>query len=337
MEKVWQKDFGYAFFRPYIQWAVRNSYSKITIKGPENIPNPEEVSVLIAGNHCNCLMDALVLLQARKEPTAFVARADIFKNPFIARILGNLRILPIYRQRDGADSKAKNIAVFDNVVECLESGMAFSIFPEGTHRPHRSLLPIKKGVFRIAQQAVAANPDRKVVVVPMGLEYDDYFNIMRPVTISFGSPMEIKGGESLEVLAEELKARISKLITYFPYDADFEAKEKEFEDSKKPSFGIIHWIAAALLFPFLLISGFLCSPMLIATAFFKTKIKDHAWYNTVRFGAKLALTPFTVAGAAIAGFVHLPWYLALVFIAVTLYAHPLFYSILIFYKRLLAK
>ena len=337
MKKVWEKDFGYTFFRPYIQWAVRNTYSKITVKGLENIPDPKEVSVLIAGNHCNCLMDALVLLQARKEPTAFVARADIFKNPFIAKILGNLRILPIYRQRDGGDSKAKNVAIFDNVVECLNQGMAFSVFPEGTHRPHRSLLPIKKGVFRMAQQAVAENPGKKVVIVPMGLEYDDYFNIMRPVTISFGEPMEIKGGEVLDELAEELRVRISGLITYFPYDDEFEEKEKAFEESKKPSFGLVHRILAVLLLPLFILTGFLCLPMLLATAFFKSKIKDRTWYNTIRFAGKLALTPFTVIGAAVAGFSHLSWLPAVILVIATLYAHPIFYRILIFYKRLLAK
>lgn len=337
MKKVWEKDFGYTFFRPYIQWAIRNTYSKVTVKGLENIPDPEKVSVLITGNHCNTLMDALVLLQARKAPTAFVARADIFKKPFFAKILGNLRILPIYRQRDGGDSKEKNIAIFDNVVECLNAGMAFAIFPEGMHRPRRSLLPIKKGVFRIAQQAVGSNPDRKVVIVPMGLEYDDYFNIMRPVTISFGGPMEIKGGEALDSLAEELRTRISGLISYFPDDENLEANEKAFEESKKRHYGPLHMLLAVALLPVFLISGLLCSPMLILAGILNSAIKDRAWHNTMRFGSKLFLTPFTVIGAAIAGFINLKWPLALLLVIATLYAHPVFYRILSFYKRIFGK
>lgn len=337
MEKVWEKDSGYTFFRPYVQWAIRNTYSKITVKGLENIPDPGEVSVLITGNHCNTLMDALVLLQARKAPTAYVARADIFKKPFFAKILGNLRILPIYRQRDGGDSREKNIAVFDNVVECLNAGMAFAIFPEGMHRARRSLLPIKKGVFRIAQQAVESNPGRKVMIVPMGLEYDDYFNIMRPVTVSFGEPMEIKGGEPLDVLASELKTRISGLITYFPDDENLDANEKAFEESKKRSYSPLYWLLAAILLPLFLVTGFLCSPMLLLTCILTSLIKDRAWHNTMRFGSKLFLTPFTVIGAAIAGFIHLKWPLALILIIATLYAHPVFYRILSFYKRLLGK
>lgn len=337
MKKVWEKGLGYSLFRPYVQWATRNSYSKITIKGKENIPDLNQVSVLFASNHCNTLMDALVLVQARKEPSAFVARADIFKKPAVAKFLRNLRILPIYRQRDGADSMAKNVEVFDNAVDCLNHGMAFCIFPEGTHRPHRSLLPIKKGVFRIAQKAVAENPERPVVVVPVGIEYDDYYNIMRPVTVSFGEPIEVKGGENLENLTELLRERLSKLITFFPYDEHFEEAEKAFEESKKPSYGPLHYLLAVSLLPFFIISGLLCLPMILAAAFLKKGIKDRAWHNTVRFACKLALTPLTVIAAAIAGFCCLPWYFALALIAATLYAHPAFYLILIFYKKLISK
>lgn len=337
MKKVWEKDFGYTLFRPYVQWAVRTTYSKITVKGLENIPDPEKVSVLITGNHCNTLMDALLLLQSRKAPTAFVARADIFKNPTAARILGNFRILPIYRQRDGGDSREKNVAVFSSVVECLNSGMAFAIFPEGMHRARRSLLPIKKGVFRIAHQAIAANPDRRVMVVPMGLEYDDYFNIMRPAAVSFGEPMEIKGGEQFDQLAAELKDRISRLFTCFPDDGNLEACEKAFYDSKKVSYGPLHWLLAMVLLPFFLVSGFLCSPMLLLAGILNSTISDRAWHNTMRFASKLILTPFTVTGAAIAGFIHLEWPLALTLVIATLYAHPVFYWILSFYKRLLGK
>ena len=113
--------------------------------------------------------------------------------------------------------------------------------------------------------------------------------------------------EIYAALSISLHDRISSLITYFPDDENLEANEKAFEASKKPSYGVLHWILAALLLPVFLVTGFLCCPMLLATAFLKSKIKDHTWYNTIRFASKLALTPFTVIGAAIAGFIHLPW------------------------------
>ena len=335
MKKIWEYDFGYAFFRPYIEWAVRNSYSKITVKGLENLPDPKEVSTIITPNHCNTLMDSLVVLQSRKEPMSFVARADIFKNPFFARILHNLRILPIYRRRDCENTQEKNVAIFDAVVDSLNNGMAFSIHPEGTHRTRRSLLPIKKGVFRIAQQAAGSNPDRPVVIIPAGIEYDDYFNLMRPVTLTYGKPISIEGGEDLDELAELLHDRMAELITYFPDDSHLDEAEAAFYASRRPHFSKRHYAAAAALLPIFVLTGFLCSPMLLATALISRKLKDKAWLNTLRFACKLALTPFTVAGAAIAGFIHLSWPLAIAFAVLTAYSHPIFYRILIFYKRLL--
>lgn len=336
MKKIWEYDFGYAFFRPYIQWAIRNSYSKISVKGLENLPDPKSVSLIITPNHCNTMMDSLVVLQSRKEPMSYVARADVFKKPFFAHILNNLRILPIYRKRDGADNQEKNVAVFDNVVESLNNGMAFCIHPEGTHRTKRSLLPIKKGVFRIAQQAAKSNPERPVAIVPTGLEYDDYFNNMRPVTISYGKPIYIKGDEDLDELSQMLHDRIAELITYFPDDENLDAAQAAFDKSRKPHFNVLHYIAAVALLPIFIVTGFLCSPMLLATILITRNLKDKAWLNTIRFLCKVGLTPFTVAGAAIAGFTHLWWPLAIAFAALTAYAHPLFYLILVFYKRLIS-
>lgn len=337
MRKVWEYDFGYAFFRPYIQWAVRNSYSRMTVKGLENVPDPKDASVIITPNHCNTMMDSLVVLRSLKEPVAYVARADIFKKPFFAHILNNLRILPIYRSRDGGNSQKQNVAVFDAVVDCLNHGVSFCIHPEGTHNAHRSLLPLKKGVFRIAKQALETNPDRPVYIIPAGLEYDDYFNPMRPVTLTYGTPIRIEGNEDLDEQAASLYDRISELITWFPNDEHLAEAEAAFEASKRPRYNWLHYLAAVALLPAFVVTGFLCSPMLLVTAFLFGKIKDKAWMNTVRYSCKLALTPFTVAGAAIAGFIHLSWPLAIAFAVLTAYAQPLFYLILVFYKRLLRK
>lgn len=332
MRKVWKYDFGYTFFRPYIQWAARTCYSKITVEGLENVPDASKASVLLCSNHCNCLMDALIMLQSRREPTAYVSRSDIFKKPLIARCLNNMRILPIYRKRDGEDSQQRNVAVFDNVVECLNHGVAFSILPEGTHRARRSLLPLKKGVFRIAHQALESNPDRQVFIVPAGLDYTDFFHLAYPVKITFGEPMEIKGGEDLDELADELAGRLTTLFPYFPDDEHLDEREKAFDESRRPHPGFAHCLLSILLLPLLLVAGFLCSPILVLTAFFKNKLKDKAWINTTRFGCKLGLTPFIVLGALIAGFIHLPWWGALLLGLATLYAHPVFYRILALYR-----
>lgn len=335
MKNIWEYDFGYAFFRPYIDWALKTSYSKIEIQGGGNVPNPSNASVLIAANHCNTLMDALVILHSRKEPIAYVARADIFKKPFFAHILHNLRILPIYRRRDCQDSIEKNVPIFDNVVECISHGMMMSIHPEGTHRCRHSLLPLKTGIVRIAEQAAQTYPERPVFIVPAGLEYDDYYNNMGTVSLTFGKPIRITGNEDIYELTDRLRDRISELITYFPDDEHLDEAEAAFEKSRIPQYKAIHWIWAVLLLPLFLLFGFLCSPMILVSAYFRNRLKDQAWMNTIRYVSKLFLTPFTTIGAAVAGFIHLPWYGAILLVLATLFAHPIFYRIRAFYKKLI--
>lgn len=334
MQKVWEQNFWYDFFKPYIVWATRTSYSKITVKGAENIPDQSKNSVIFTANHCCTMMDSLVLLQARKEMMFFVARADIFKKKFFATLLLRMRIMPIYRHRDCDNTSARNAPVFKNIVEAMEHGGALSIHPEGTHDPRRTLLPFKKGTFFIAQQAANSNPDRPMYIVPAGLEYTHYFECMRPVTLTFGEPVRIYGNEDSEAITEELQNRVSKLITWFPDDEELPQREKEYNEKLKPRYGTAHKVLAAFLLPFWIIAGFLCSPILIATGLITRNLKDKAWLNTIRYSCKLALTPFITIGAAIAGFIHLPWYLAVLLIIAALYAHPVFYRILAFYKDL---
>lgn len=334
MEKDSVKKLIYNIFRKYVEWAVRTSYSRITVKGKENIPDAGTVSVIFALNHCNTMMDSLVLLQSRKEPTSFVARADVFNNPLAALILKGVNILPIYRSRDGEHSHEKNVPVFNAVVDILNNGMAFSIHPEGTHRARRSLLPMKKGIFRIAFQARRSNPDRPVVIVPAALDYDDFFNNMRPVTLSYGRPIPINGDEDMDVMSGILYDRMSELFTFFPDDERLQEAEAAFDASRKPHYIFLHHILAAALLPVFVLTGCLCSPMIIAAAIIKSKIKDKAWLNTVRFSCKLALTPFTVLTVAIVGAANLYWPFVIMLAVLTALSHPVFYLILVFYKRL---
>ena len=80
-------------------WHNKVFYRKVIIVGRENI-NPED-HLIYAPNHQNALMDALAVLFTQKGQLVFLARADIFKRNFLASILYFLKILPVYRIRDG--------------------------------------------------------------------------------------------------------------------------------------------------------------------------------------------------------------------------------------------
>ena len=80
-------------------WHNNVFYRKVIVLGRENI-NPDD-PLIFAPNHQNALMDALAVLFTHKGQPVFLARADIFKRKTIAAILYFLKILPVYRIREG--------------------------------------------------------------------------------------------------------------------------------------------------------------------------------------------------------------------------------------------
>ncbi len=137
-------------------------------------------------------MDALAILFAARQPVVFLARADIFKKPFVAKILNIVKMLPIYRIRDGYNSLERNQEVFDNTVGVLKSKIPLCILPEGNHEGLKRLRPLKKGIFRIAFQSEESNSfNLNLHIIPVGLDYSNYFNPGSDLTIVFGTPIRI--------------------------------------------------------------------------------------------------------------------------------------------------
>ena len=232
-KNIYDKDVSYNILKSFVDWCTRRSYRRIQVQGQENIPN--DGAVFLAPNHCNTLMDALVVLQATRGEKVFGARADMFNKPFVAKLMYFVRILPMVRQRDGLRNVLKNLETFDIIVDTLENGVPFCIFPEGRHRPAHSLLPLGKGILR---SAVAANDkfgkEKPIYIVPVGIEYGDYFRYRSTCLITFGKPFNVtefiadlnveNEAQLMEPLRKELRERMSELITFIPDDENLQAK-----------------------------------------------------------------------------------------------------------------
>lgn len=232
-QNIYDKDVKYDVLKPFVDWCTRRSYRRIQVQGRENIPT--DGAVLLAPNHCNTLMDALVVLQATRQDKVFGARADMFNNPLVAKLMYFIRILPMVRQRDGLRNVLKNHETFEVIVDTLEHGVPFCMFPEGRHRPAHSLLPLGKGITRTA---IAANDrfgkDKPVYIVPVGIEYGDYFRYRSTCLVSFGKPFNVtefiagldveNEAQINEPLRKELSQRMSELITFIPDDENLQSK-----------------------------------------------------------------------------------------------------------------
>lgn len=232
-DKIYKYDCLYAGLKPIVDWCTWNSYRKTGIKGKENIPT--DGAVLLSPNHCNTLMDALVVLRTQRKQVVFGARADLFNSSFIAKLMFFVRILPMVRQRDGLRNVLKNKDTQEVIVETLENDVKFCIYPEGTHRTKHSLQVLGKGVFRAALAANEKFGDKKpVYIVPVGIEYGDYFRYRSSCIVNFGEAINVtefiktldaeNEAQVIEALRKELTERMSKLITYIKADENYEGK-----------------------------------------------------------------------------------------------------------------
>lgn len=232
-KNIYDKDFGYNILKPIVDWNLKHSYRKVEVRGKENIPT--DGAVLIAPNHCNTLMDALVILRTFDNETVFGARADMFNNAFIAKLMYFIRILPMVRQRDGMRNVLKNYETQEIIVDTLKNKVRFCMFPEGRHRPAHSLQVLGKGVFRAALAANAEFGEKMpVYIVPAGIEYGDYFRYRSTSLVTFGKPINVtevvkelnldNEAQIMDHLRKDLTAKMSELITYINYDEDYAAK-----------------------------------------------------------------------------------------------------------------
>ncbi|MBO7331817.1 MAG: 1-acyl-sn-glycerol-3-phosphate acyltransferase, partial [Alistipes sp.] len=116
-KKIQDYNFWYWLLRFYVDLALKLSFRNIRYADREKIP--QDGAVIYAPNHTNALMDALVILAMDRKPKVFVARADIFKSPVLAKIFKFFKIMPIMRMRDGIDEVKKNVEIIQKSVDVL--------------------------------------------------------------------------------------------------------------------------------------------------------------------------------------------------------------------------
>ena len=337
MRNIWDRDRLYSFLRPYVDSCTRASYRRLKVEGTV----PSDGAVLIAPNHTSTLMDALVVLQSMKGPSAYGARADIFRKEKVARILRFLKIVPIARMRDGAEEVSRNRVVFDEIDAIVEHKVPFCLFSEGRHRPMHSLLPIGKGIARIAFESASK---RQTYLVPTGIDYDEFFHYRSCCRLRYGEPIDINAfleehkdcseAEQYRIIREELFKRMSSLILYLPDDEHYEERLAEIMASRKRTPRALLWLSAIPAVPLFLLSSILALPMWATAETICRGLKDPAWSNTVRFGVRLAMTPIMLLIWALVFFLTLPWPIAAALYVCFLFSYSVFYDCLKLFRTL---
>jgi 1-acyl-sn-glycerol-3-phosphate acyltransferase len=212
-------------------------YKRFQVIGRKKVP--KGVPVIFAINHQNALMDALAIVFGTMRQVVFLARADIFKKKFAAALLYFLKILPIYRIRDGLRAVDQNQEVFDETVRILQCGRPMGILPEGNHLGMKRLRPLTKGAARLAMLAEEASGfNLGLKIVPVGLDYSNYFNAGSDLLVVFGEPINAADytelyrkspPQALVKLTEDLRPAMLKVMIHIEseeyYDTIFLASD----------------------------------------------------------------------------------------------------------------
>lgn len=226
MAKIQDDNTLYTILRPFIDHHLRKAFRRYKVVGQENIP--QNAACIFGANHTNTLMDALVLLSMNSEKKVFIARGDIFKKPFIAKLMHFCRILPIYRIRDGFKSvKDNNAEIIDKAADVIHDNVKLFLYPEATHRTKHSLRQLSKGIFHIALKANEQfGHEKPIYLVPTGIDYGDYFRYRSTALINFGKPINVTEyvnqhkDENEAVIINNLREmfaeRMASLISFIP-------------------------------------------------------------------------------------------------------------------------
>jgi len=301
--KIWRRSTRYLRARKYTNLITRLSFSSIKIEGLENMP--ADGVVMLGPNHCCALMDPLVDLMIRpKSFIVFGARSDVFANPKVSEILRWMKILPIARERDGLQEVAKNISTFNEAIDCIAHGIPFCMYSEGRHRAERGMLPVRKGIFRIARMAIE-HLGKTVYVVPMVEDYEYLFRQTGKLALRIGEPINVNKfieehpdmNESAiyrglcTILQERDSAMLGKLIPRSEARAIAKAEGTPFVE---PSAGnlLLRALLGLVMLPAVLAVGILALPIRLTAELICLKFKDKAWRHTVYFCCRLLLPIF---------------------------------------------
>jgi glycerol-3-phosphate O-acyltransferase/dihydroxyacetone phosphate acyltransferase len=150
-------------------------YRRVELVGIERVP--ARGPVVLAANHHNALVDAMLLLSVIPRALRPLAKAPLFRHPIVGPLLRAVGAIPVRRRQDEGSSP-DNEAMFAAAGRALAAGEALLIFPEGVSQPEPALKPLRTGAARISLAAAgeagaAGGGGAPPALLPVGLVYHE--------------------------------------------------------------------------------------------------------------------------------------------------------------------
>ena len=203
------------FLTSFLRTALRIFFKRIEVVGLENIPENEPV--IFAVNHPNALVDPLFVLCLAPRDVSFLAKAPLFKTPFISYFVKKLNSIPVYRKVD--QTAGSNEETFSRATEILRHGGGIAIFPEGTTHSDPSMRELKTGAARIALGASLPS----IKVVPTGIYYTAKHIFRSEALVWFGKPITVESNDVSEESVRALTRKIDVALDALTLQADSRA------------------------------------------------------------------------------------------------------------------
>lgn len=197
-------------YRAIVRWSsfMVRGYHRTEILGEQV---PVEGPILLIQNHSNGLCDAHFPLASTPRPIRLLVKYKLMKMPFIGWILRTTRAVPMYRKKDGVDTR-QNASSFDAIDKALHERTIIALFPEGESLDAIGLRSLRSGVGRMAVSAVETyEGDLGLMVVPIGVTYENRDRYRCLASVVIGPPIHV--GEIVsEIPLEETRPRITAVM-----------------------------------------------------------------------------------------------------------------------------
>ena len=261
---------------------------RIDIAGIERLA--EKGPLLLAVNHPNSFLDAVLLGAFMHNPVHYLARGDVFRKAWVRRILSELNMLPVYRIRDGKDKLGLNDLTFERSREVLMNNGILLVFVEGFCAHQTTLqLPLKKGAPRVIESCWRQGIP--VRVLPVWLKYSSFSQYPKEISIDLGEIFHrFDGIDHLEPsfiwqkINEQTTARLMKL------EGDSNARKEN------KSGGVLK----SLLFLPAVMAAVLHAPLYLPLkSIIRAATKSNMHYDSILFAVMLVLYPTILAAAGL--------------------------------------
>lgn len=278
----------YTFLKIWVRLGATIFCRRIIVNLPQHLK--DEGPLLIAANHPNSFLDAIIIDILFGKPVWSLARGDVFRKAGYIRVLNKLKILPVYRTTEGVENLEINYKTFDACKEIFKENGIVLMFSEGRCINEWHLRPLKKGTARLALSAWEDGIPLKVL--PAGINFSSFSLFGKNVFLNFGkiiSVADVERSGSDGIAHASFNEVLRKELTPLVYEIADNDHEKQ---RRMLSVPIPLWKKIILFVPAL--TGMILHAPLYYPAYWftigKTKRNDH--FDSVMTAIVVFLYPF---------------------------------------------